>query len=149
MYNRAAQVSTATDIMTTTTTQNQDIYISHPAFPILASTLLPPPVIRSTHQAPAEQRTNPIKRTWSLEPSLSNAFCKISRHDNSSSSDSNKSQDSEHLLRCGIVIGLSYLRESGDIGDSYSDSQLTSRNRDLLGDVRMQRNSKRCGGVDY
>jgi hypothetical protein len=110
------------------TTQKQDVYTSHAAFPILASTLLPPLPAIQKRQPPAGQRPNPA--TWNLEPSLLHAF-------SNPSSNNNTNQDSEQLLRCGIVIGLSYLREWRDIGDVNSDahSDFAGRNRDLLGDV--------------
>ncbi|OKL60707.1 hypothetical protein UA08_04117 [Talaromyces atroroseus] len=122
--NNLLNTHTATNIIMTTS-QNEDIYTSRPAFPVLASTLVPPPLAIWRPQPPAEQRAN-LTTTWNLEPSLSNAFSSLSRHDHR-----NENQGSERLLRCGIIIGLSYLREWWEVGDSESDSQL----RDLLGDI--------------
>lgn len=99
------------------TTQQQDIYASHAAFPIIASTLLPAsvPQVESPPAAAAAETQTTNSATWNLEPSLFNAFSHAS------------SQDSNRLLRCGTVIGLSYLREW--------DRPESDRNRDLLGDV--------------
>jgi hypothetical protein len=90
-------------------TEQQDIYSSHPAFSILTSALLPPP------QEPSQQKTLNHTSTWNLEADI-NEFFKLSRYRN----------DRRKLLRCGITIGLSYLREWGAVN---------LQSRDLLGDV--------------
>lgn len=90
-------------------TEQQDVYSSHPAFSVLASALLPPP------QEPSQHKISNHTSTWNLEIDI-NEFSNLSRYRN----------DRRKLLRCGITIGLSYLREWGDVN---------LQSRDLLGDV--------------
>lgn len=91
------------------TTDQRDVYSSHPAFSILASALLP------SLQEPSQHKISNHISPWNLETDI-NEFSKLSRYRN----------DRRKLLRCGVTIGLSYLRE-------WEDVHLQSR--DLLGDV--------------
>lgn len=90
------------------TTDQRDVYSSHPAFSILASALVSP-------REPSQQKTLNHTSTWNLETDI-NGFSKLSKYRN----------DRRKLLRCGTTIGFSYLREWGDVN---------LQSRDLLGDV--------------
>ncbi|KAE8556777.1 hypothetical protein EYB25_001481 [Talaromyces marneffei] len=89
-------------------TDQQDVYSSHPAFSILASALLPSP-----HE-PSQREALSHTSTWNLQADV-NDFSKVSRYRN----------DRQKFFRCGITIGLSYLREWGD---------MSLQSRGLLGD---------------
>lgn len=91
------------------TTDQQNVYSSHPSFSVLASALLP------SLRESSEYNTSSHTSTWNLEADIKE-FSNLSRYRN----------DSRHLLRCGIIIGLSYLKEWGDVN---------LQSRDLLGDV--------------
>lgn len=91
------------------TTDQRDVYSGRPAFSILASALLP------SHQEYSQHKIPNHTSTWSLEADINN-FSKLPIYRN----------DRRKLLRCGITIGLSYLREWEDVN---------LQNRDMLGDV--------------
>lgn len=90
-------------------TDQRHVYSSHPAFSVLASALLPSP------QEPSEYKISSHTSTWNLEADI-NEFSNLSKYRN----------DRRSLLRCGITIGLSYLKEWGDVN---------LQSRDSLGDV--------------
>ncbi|EED19984.1 conserved hypothetical protein [Talaromyces stipitatus ATCC 10500] len=87
------------------TTDHQDVYSSHAAFSILASTLLP----RS--QQPSTNRPSTQTSTWDLRSSI-DEFFELSKYRN----------DRSKLFRCGVTIGLSWLRDWGDGNQQNRDS---------------------------
>ncbi|KAH8692747.1 hypothetical protein BGW36DRAFT_463999 [Talaromyces proteolyticus] len=106
-----------------------DVYSTQPAFPFLASSLLATYDMRnvnadtskdinfssSTIDTPAASSSTTTS-SWNLRPDF-DEFRDMSKYRN----------HSNHLFRCGITLGLSYLRE---LNTSNPD-----QNRDLLGDI--------------
>lgn len=101
-------------------TTQRDIYSSHATFPVLGSTLLP-----------AQQQSSPLEGASRSKPSTdptSRSIWNIERSINDYSRLEEYRDDRRKLLRCGAIVGLSYVKEWRTISD-------TEQNQSLLGDV--------------